>query len=200
VTEIPAYYMRGGASKAVLFLADDLPADPGARDAVLLRVLGLPEAGATLADGLGCAAAGLGRVALVRASHRAGCDVDYQFGVAAVVADAAPRIDWSGDGGDLPAAVGAFAIWRGFVPARASVTTVRMWHENTARLIVAHVPCRNGHPLEAGGAGEEAAPHSAASIALDFPEQAPAGRARHVDVSRGARRLMTGLVHVPERC
>ncbi len=161
--EIPAYYMRGGTSKGVFFLADDLPSDPAERDAVLLRVTGSPDPCGRHADGMG--GAGAGMVVLVRASQRPDCDVDYLLGT---VATGEPRIDWSGNCADLSAAVGPFAIWRGFVPARDSVTTVRIRQQDSGQVLLAHVPCRNGHPLEDGDFGEEGVPFPAAEIVLDY--------------------------------
>ncbi|MGO4328384.1 PrpF domain-containing protein [Cupriavidus sp. 2TAF22] len=211
MAEIPAFYMRGGASKGLFFLADDLPSDPAGRDDVLLRVIGSPDPYGTQADGLGGATSSAGNVVLVRRSQHAGCDVDYLFGAVAI---RAALIDWSGRCDDLSAAVGPFAIWRGFVPARDSITTVRMWQQNTGEAIVARVPCRNGHPLEAAGLREAGVPFPAAEIVLDYSESdsiasaassasAPASTSQPLEralVRSSARRLMTGLVHVPERC
>ncbi|WP_423196718.1 MULTISPECIES: PrpF domain-containing protein [unclassified Cupriavidus] len=190
MAEIPAYYMRGGTSKGMFFLADDLPDDAEARDALLLRVIGSPDPYARHADGMGGATASTSKVALVRASRHPDCDIDFLFGAVAVDA---PRIDWSANCGDLLAAAGPFAIWRGFVPARDGVATVRIWHENVGQAILSHVPCRNGHPVESGEFSEDGVPFPCSEIVLAYlnpPEI----------VHHSARRLMTGLVHVPERC
>ncbi|MGO4153575.1 PrpF domain-containing protein [Cupriavidus sp. YAF13] len=192
--EIPAYYMRGGTSKGVFFLADDLPTDPGGRDAVLLRVIGSPDPHGRQSDGMGGATASTSHVVLVRPSQRPGCDVDCLFGAVAI---GEPRIDWAGNGGELLAAAAPFAVWRGFVPARDSVTTVRIWLPNVDQAVVARVPCRNGHPLEDGDVAEDGLPLAAAGIVLDY--LAPASRSLPLRPT-SARRLMTGLVHVPERC
>ncbi|MFJ1254624.1 PrpF domain-containing protein [Cupriavidus sp. CuC1] len=192
--EIPAYYMRGGTSKGVFFLADDLPTDPGDRDGVLLRVIGSPDPHGRHSDGMGGATASTSHVVLVRSSQRPDCDVDCLFGAVAI---GEPRIDWAGNSGDLLAAAGPFAIWRGFVPARDSVTSVRIWQQNVGQACVARVPCRNGHPLEDGDLAEDGLPFAAAGIVLDY--LAPAG-ASLPSRPTSARRLMTGLVHVPERC
>lgn len=171
MAEIPAYYMRGGTSKAVFFLADELPSDPAGRDAVLLRVIGSPDPYGQHADGMGSATASTSNVVLVRPSRRPDCDVDYLVGAVAV---GAPRIDWSGHCANLSAAVGPFAIWRGFVPARDSITTVRIWQQNIGQACLAHVPCRNGHPLEDGDFSEDGVPFPAAGIVLDYLQPATA--------------------------
>jgi probable AcnD-accessory protein PrpF len=167
MAEIAAYYMRGGTSKGVFMLADDLPADAAERDALLLRIIGSPDPYARHTDGMGGATSSTSKVVLIRASKRADCDVDYLFGAVAI---GGPLIDWSGNCGNLSAAVGPFAIWRGFVPAREGTTTVRIWQQNIGQRIVAHVPCRNGHPLEDGDFREDGVPFGGAEIVLDYLE------------------------------
>ena len=171
MAEIPAYYMRGGTSKGVFLLADDLPTDAAERDAVLLRVIGSPDPYGTHADGMGGATCSTSKVALLRPSQRPDCDVDCLFGAVAI---GERRIDWSGHGADLSAAVGPFAIWRGFVPARDSITTVRIWQQGIGQVFHAHVPCRNGHPFEDGDFREDGVPFPAAEIVLDYLEPATA--------------------------
>jgi probable AcnD-accessory protein PrpF len=167
MAEIAAYYMRGGTSKGVFLLADDLPADAAERDALLLRIIGSPDPYARHTDGMGGATSSTSKVVLIRASKRPDCDVDYLFGAVAI---GEPLIDWSGNCGNLSAAVGPFAIWRGFVPAREGTTTVRIWQQNIGQRIVAHVPCRNGHPLEDGDFREDGVPFGGAEIVLDYLE------------------------------
>lgn len=65
---IPCLLMRGGTSKGAFFLADDLPADPAQRDAVLLAVMGSPDL--RQIDGLGGADPLTSKVAIVRRSAR----------------------------------------------------------------------------------------------------------------------------------
>lgn len=167
LAQIPAYYMRGGTSKGVFLLHDDLPADPAERDAVLLRIIGSPDPYARHTDGMGGATSSTSKVVLIRPSRRPDCDVDYLFGAVAI---GEPLIDWSGNCGNLSAAVGPFAIWRGFVPARDGMTTVRIWQENIGQRILARVPCRNGHPIEYGEFSEDGVPFPGADIVLEYLE------------------------------
>ena len=122
---IPAVYMRGGTSKGVFFIASDLPADPTARDRILLRVIGSPDRYGKHIDGLGGATSSTSKVVLLAKSTRADCDVDYLFGAVAIDQ---PVIDWSGNCGNLSSAVGPFAISSGLVEApRDGMAMVSLW-------------------------------------------------------------------------
>ena len=111
--------MRGGTSKGVFFLADDLPSDPAARDRILMRVIGSPDRYGKHTDGMGGATSSTSKVVILSKSKRAGCDVDYLFGQVAIDK---PLVDWSGNCGNLSAAVGPFAISMGLVDAPADGT------------------------------------------------------------------------------
>ena len=111
---IRATYMRGGTSKGVFFALDDLPSAaqvPGpVRDQFMLRVTGSPDPYGKQIDGMGGGTSSTSKVVLVSRSTRSDCDVDYLFGAVSVES---PVIDWSGNCGNLTAAVGPFAIERG---------------------------------------------------------------------------------------
>lgn len=158
--------MRGGTSKGLFFDPADLPADPARRDALLLRVLGSPDPYGTQIDGLGGATSSTSKVALVSRSTRPGFDVDYRFGAVAV---GEPVIDWSGNCGNLSAAVGVFALCRGLVAAPGDgVAAIRIWQANLKEAIVAHIPIRGGQPVEDGGFTLAGVAFPGAEIALDF--------------------------------
>src|SRR5205085_3037562 len=95
---IPAVYMRGGTSKGVFFLKDDLPADPVAREKLLLRVIGSPDRYGKQTDGMGGATSSTSKIVILSRSARPGCDVDYLFGQVAIDK---PVIDWTGNCGNL---------------------------------------------------------------------------------------------------
>ncbi|STV29364.1 fldA protein [Klebsiella pneumoniae] len=133
---IPCLWMRGGTSKAACFLADDLPADPVRRDAVLLAVMGSPDP--RQIDGIGGADPLTSKVAIIRRSARPDADVDYLF---AQVNVAAATVDYGQNCGNILAAVGPFAIERGLVRHDAPLTRVRIFMENTGQLAVAEIPC-----------------------------------------------------------
>ena len=112
---IPAVYMRGGTSKGVFFHERDLPRAGAERDALLLRIIGSPDPYRRHTDGMGGATSSTSKVVLVSPSHRDDCDVDYTFGAVSIEE---ALIDYSGNCGNLSAAVGPFAIGEGLVPAR----------------------------------------------------------------------------------
>jgi hypothetical protein len=170
---IPAVYMRGGTSKGVFFLAGDLPADPARRDRILLRAIGSPDPYARHIDGLGGATSSTSKVVILSKSARPGFDVDYLFGQVAIDR---PVIDWSGNCGNLSAAVGPFAIGAGLVPAAAEgMATVRIWQSNIGKPIVAHVPMRVGDVLEEGDFELDGVPFPASEIRLEFVDPGDGG-------------------------
>ena len=174
---IPATYMRGGTSKGLFFRLQDLPAAaqlPGAaRDALLLRVIGSPDPYGKQIDGMGGATSSTSKAVILSASSRAGHDVDYLFGQIAI--DKA-FVDWSGNCGNLSAAVGSFAIGSGMVdPARIpqdGVATVRIWQANIGKTIIARVPVANGAVQETGDFALDGVTFPAAEVQLEFMDPA----------------------------
>jgi hypothetical protein len=168
---IPAVYMRGGTSKGVFFLADDLPSDKEARDRILLRVIGSPDPYGKQIDGMGGATSSTSKVVIVSGSTRPDCDVEYLFGQVAIDA---PVIDWSGNCGNLTAAVGPFAISARLVDVAAQGTaTVRLWQANLGKRIIAHVPIQDGEVLESGTFELDGVAFPGAEVKLEFID--PAG-------------------------
>ncbi|MDU7588863.1 MAG: PrpF domain-containing protein, partial [Acidovorax sp.] len=177
---IPATYLRGGTSKGVFFRLQDLPAaaqQPGAaRDALLLRVIGSPDPYGKQIDGMGGATSSTSKAVIVSPSTRPGHDVDYLFGQVAIDS---PFVDWSGNCGNLSAAVGPFAIASGLVaPGRIphdGVCTVRIWQANIGKTIVAHVPVAGGQVQEAGDFALDGVAFPAAEVLLEFLDPADGG-------------------------
>jgi len=174
---IPATYLRGGTSKGVFFRLQDLPASaqvPGkARDALLMRVIGSPDPYGKQIDGMGGATSSTSKTVILSKSSRPDHDVDYLFGQVSI--DAA-FVDWSGNCGNLSAAVGPFAISNGLVdPARVprdGVAVVRIWQANIAKTIVAHVPITNGQVQETGDFELDGVTFPAAEVQLEFMDPA----------------------------
>ncbi|MBD8628068.1 2-methylaconitate cis-trans isomerase PrpF [Oxalobacteraceae sp. CFBP 8755] len=174
---IAATYMRGGTSKGVFFKLDDLPDDArvagAARDALLLRVIGSPDPYGKQIDGMGGATSSTSKAVIVAASARAEHDVDYLFGQVAIDK---PFVDWSGNCGNLSAAVGPFAIAAGLVdPARVphdGVAVVRIWQANIGKTILAHVPIVAGQVQETGGFELDGVTFPAAEVQLEFMDPA----------------------------
>lgn len=168
---IPAVYMRGGTSKGVFFLAHDLPSDPQARDRILMRVIGSPDRYGKHTDGMGGATSSTSKVVILSKSAREDCDVDYLFGQVAIDQ---PLVDWSGNCGNLSAAVGPFAISMGLVAAPADGTAiVRIWQANIGKKIVSHVPMSGGEVRELGDFQLDGVAFPAAEVQLEFLD--PAG-------------------------
>ncbi len=175
--KIPATYIRGGTSKGVFFRLQDLPEQaqtPGpARDALLLRVIGSPDPYGKQIDGMGGATSSTSKVVILSASERPDHDVDYLFGQVSIDK---PFVDWSGNCGNLSAAVGAFAIGSGLVDptqlAGTGVATVRIWQANIGKTIVAHVPMDNGQVQETGDFELDGVTFPAAEVQLEFLDPA----------------------------
>ncbi|AZD54983.1 MULTISPECIES: 2-methylaconitate cis-trans isomerase PrpF [Pseudomonas] len=163
---IPAVYMRGGSSKGVFFLDEHLPPAGAERDAILLRVIGSPDAYGKQIDGMGGATSSTSKVVVIGKSAREDCDVDYLFGAPAVEA---PVIDWSGNCGNLSAAVGPYAISEGLVEApRNGTAVVRIWQANIQKRIIAHVPMHDGEVQEEGDFVLDGVAFPAAEVVLEF--------------------------------
>ncbi|WP_188036353.1 2-methylaconitate cis-trans isomerase PrpF [Pseudomonas sp. EZ-C24] len=175
--KIPATYLRGGTSKGVFFSLQDLPErarQPGpARDALILRVIGSPDPYGKQTDGMGGGTSSTSKAVIVSTTTKPEHDVDYLFGQVAI--DKA-FVDWSGNCGNLSAAVGAFAISSGLVdPARIphnGTATVRIWQANISKTIIAHVPISNGEVQETGDFELDGVTFPAAEVQLEFVEPA----------------------------
>ena len=177
---IPATHMRGGTSKGVFFRLDDLPQAcrrPGAaRDAVLLRVIGSPDPYGKQIDGMGGASSSTSKAVILAPSQRPGHDVDYLFGQVAIDQ---PFVDWSGNCGNLSAAVGPFAIANGLLDAQRvpmdGICTVRIWQANIGKTIVAQVPMASGQVQETGDFELDGVTFPAAEVRLEFVDPAEEG-------------------------
>ncbi len=171
--KIPATYMRGGTSKGVFFNLSDLPDAaqiPGeARDKLLLRVIGSPDPYAKHTDGMGGATSSTSKTVILTKSDRPDHDVDYLFGQVSIDK---PFVDWSGNCGNLTAAVGSFAIASGLVdPSRIpdnGVAVVRIWQKNIEKTIVAHVPITQGQVQETGDFELDGVTFPAAEVKIEF--------------------------------
>jgi probable AcnD-accessory protein PrpF len=175
--KIPATYIRGGTSKGVFFRRQDLPEVaqvPGkARDNILLRVIGSPDPYGKQTDGMGGATSSTSKTVILDKSSQPDHDVDYLFGQVAI--DKA-FVDWSGNCGNLTAAVGAFAISGGLVDAdripENGTCVVRIWQANIKKTIIAHVPITNGEVQETGDFELDGVTFPAAEVAVEFMDPA----------------------------
>jgi 4-oxalomesaconate tautomerase len=162
---IRAMQMRGGTSKGLYFLADDLPADAAERDDLLLRVMGSPDP--RQIDGVGGAHPLTSKVAVVAPSALPGIDVDYLF--LQVMVDQAIVTDKQ-NCGNILAGIGPFAIERGLVPAGGDETSVRIRMVNTDGIVTATFPTPGGRPRYDGDTAIDGVPGTAAAVVLDFED------------------------------
>lgn len=180
--KIPATYMRGGTSKGVFFNLTDLPEAAQvageARDNILLRVIGSPDPYGKQTDGMGGATSSTSKTVILAKSNEPEHDVDYLFGQVAI--DKA-FVDWSGNCGNLTAAVGSFAISSGLIDASRvpdnGIAVVRIWQKNIQKTIIAHVPMTNGQVQETGDFELDGVTFPAAEVQVDFVSPVDASEA-----------------------
>lgn len=165
---IPVMVMRGGTSKGVFILEDQLPKNHQDWDLLLLSLMGSPDK--KQIDGLGGSQSVTSKVAIVKKSSRPDADVDYTF---AQVSVDKPIVSYKGNCGNISSAVGPFAIEQGLVEAKEGVTPIRIFNTNTEKIIVAHVPTANGRVEYQGDFSIAGVPGTAAPIRLTFTD--PAG-------------------------
>jgi len=171
--KVPATYMRGGTSKGVFFNLTDLPQNcqqaGEARDALLLRVIGSPDPYGKQTDGMGGATSSTSKTVIISTSKKKDHDVDYLFGQVAIDR---PFVDWSGNCGNLTAAVGSFAINSGLVSSsripKNGICTVRIWQKNIQKTIIAHVPINNFEVQETGDFELDGVTFPAAEVPVEF--------------------------------
>ncbi|MCR4533021.1 2-methylaconitate cis-trans isomerase PrpF [Shewanella xiamenensis] len=171
--KVAATYMRGGTSKGVFFRLQDLPeaaqVSGPARDALLLRVIGSPDPYGKQIDGMGGATSSTSKTVILSKSSQVDHDVDYLFGQVSIDK---PFVDWSGNCGNLTAAVGAFAISNGLIDAaripQNGICTVRIWQANIAKTIIAHVPITDGMVQETGDFELDGVTFPAAEVQIEF--------------------------------
>lgn len=164
-TRIPCLMIRGGTSKGLYFLAEDLPVEQRLRDEVLLAAMGSPDS--RQIDGVGGADSLTSKVAIIHASQRPGVDVDYLF---AQVAVDEPRVDYGQNCGNILAGVGPFALERGLVAVQGEVTRVRIFMENTGQVATAVVQTPDGQISYRGTSSIDGVPGTAAPVIVEFQD------------------------------
>lgn len=170
---VKATYMRGGTSKGTFFLLSDLPercqTAGQARDNFLLRVVGSPDPYGKQIDGLGNGSSSTSKVVILSKSDQPEHDVNYLFGQVAIDK---PMIDWSGNCGNLTAAVGSFAIQNGLIDTakipQNGICEVRIWQQNIRKTIIAHVPITDGKVQETGDFELDGVTFPAAEVKIEF--------------------------------
>lgn len=155
--------MRGGTSKGIFLMEEDLPQDPELRDRIILAIFGSPDI--RQIDGLGGADSLTSKLALIKASREPDRDIDYTFGAVGI---AEPFVDYSANCGNISSAVGPFAIDRGLVRPVEPFTTVRIFNTNTQKMIHSKVPVKRGKIVSDGDYAIDGVPGTGAKIELSF--------------------------------
>lgn len=157
--------VRGGTSKGVFILKNELPKDPLKRDAVIRAIYGSPDV--RQIDGLGGADVLTSKLAIISPASRPDADVDYTFGQVSFETE---LVDYAANCGNISSAVGPFAVDEGLVAAVEPVTTVRIHLTNSNNIVVAEVPVKNGKAMVEGDFVIDGCPGTGAKITMDWSD------------------------------
>ena len=162
---VPAAFMRGGTSNAVVFDRRHLPDDEAVRERLFVAALGSPDPYGRQLDGMGGGISSLSKVCIVGPPSRPDADVDYTFGQVAVDR---PQIDWSSNCGNMSSAIGPFAVDEGMVDAPGPEGVVVIHNTNTGKLIRSRFPVEDGHAAVEGDTAIPGVPGTGAAVDLEF--------------------------------
>lgn len=196
---VPATYMRGGTSRALIFHARDLPDDGAMRDAIFLAAIGSPDPNRRQLDGMGGAISSLSKIAIVGPSSHPDADVDYTFGQVAIDA---PLVQYKGNCGNISSAIGPFAVDEGLVAAEGDSACVRIHNTNTGKIIVSRFPLCEGMAAVDGTFELQGVAGKGAPVRLSFLEPGgavtgkllPTGNPRDVLQVKGVGALPVSMV------
>lgn len=189
IKTLPCTIMRGGTSKGIFIMKEDLPQDPHIRNQIILALFGSPDI--RQIDGLGGADSLTSKLAIISSSKEEGIDIEYTFGAVGI---SEPFVDYSANCGNISSAVGPFAIDKGLVPAEEPFTVVRILNTNTQRMIHATVPVKDQKTLTVGNFWIDGVPSPGAEVKLKFLDPGgpftgkllPTGNARdRIRIQRG---------------
>ena len=157
--------VRGGTSKGIFIIDNELPQEKELRDRVIQAIFGSPDI--RQIDGLGGADTLTSKLAIVARSTREDADIDYTFAQVGIDQDV---VDYSGNCGNISAGVGPFAIDNGLVQAVEPITIVRIYQKNTDKILIAEVPVKDGKALTDGDFKIDGVPGAGAKITMDFSD------------------------------
>jgi 2-methylaconitate cis-trans-isomerase PrpF len=178
---IRAVYMRGGTSRCLVFHHGDLPAPGAERDRILLAALGSPDPYGRQLDGIGGGISSLSKACIIGPPTHPDADVDYTF---AQIDVRSPVVDYAGNCGNCSSAVGPFAIDEGLVKATDGEALVRIHNTNTRKIIMSHVPVKDGEAAVEGDFELAGVAGRGARITLDFQDPGGAGTGRLLPTGR----------------
>ena len=185
-TRLPAAFMRGGTSNALVFHARDLPADREEWPALFSAAMGSPDPNGRQLDGMGGGISSLSKVCVIGPPTRPDADIDYTFFQIAV--DRA-EADTSGNCGNMSSAMGPFAVDEGLVSASDGEAVVRIHNTNTARMIHARFPVEDGRAAVNGDFSLPGVAGTGAPVRLDFLEPGGASTGSLLPTGRPVDRL-----------
>jgi len=181
--------MRGGTSRCLVFHDKDLPHAGIARDRILLGALGSPDPYGRQLNGLGGGISSLSKAVIIGPPTHPAAHVDYTFGQVEVKT---PNVDYKTNCGNCPSAVGPSAIDEGLVEVTSSMTKVKIHNTNTKKIILAHVPVKDGEAAVDGDFELPGVAGRGARIALDFLDPGGAGTGRLLPTG-AARGVIDGI-------
>ena len=159
VKKLPVTIIRGGTSKGVYILENDIPENQDERDKILLRLMGSPDA--KQIDGLGGSYSVTSKVAIIKKSDNPEADIDYTF---AQVSVDKPLVSYKGNCGNISSGVAPFAIEKGLIKANDGITSVRIFNTNTGKIIEADVKTPNGEVEYSGDFAIAGVPGTASPV------------------------------------
>jgi 2-methylaconitate cis-trans-isomerase PrpF len=165
--KIPAVFMRGGTSNAVVFNARDLPRDRALWDEIFLAAIGSPDPYGRQLDGMGGGVSSLSKVCIVGPSTRSDADIDYTF---AQVQVKEARVDYGANCGNMSSAMGPFAVDEGLVKVSGADALVRVHNTNTKKIIWSRFPLENGTAAVDGDLAIPGVAGTGAPVKLEFRE------------------------------
>jgi 2-methylaconitate cis-trans-isomerase PrpF len=162
---IPAVFMRGGTSKGMFFMADNLPLERVQQDAIFLQSLGSPDVYGRQLNGMGGGVSSLSKVVILSKSNSPDIDIEYNF---AQISVGTADVDYSTTCGNLSSAVGPFSIDHGLIEATGRMTLVRIRSVNTGKIYHAHIPTNDGKFDEQGSFTIPGVSGAGSQIRLDY--------------------------------
>lgn len=184
--KIPAAFIRGGTSNAIVFHERDLPADRTQWDAIFLAAIGSPDPNGRQLNGMGGGISSLSKVCVVGPSSRADADIDYTFAQCAV---REATVDYAGNCGNMSSAMGPFAVDEGLVDADGEEALVRIHNTNTNKIIHARFAVDEGLAAVDGVLALPGVSGTGAPVRMEFVEPGGAGTGRLLPTGNAIDRL-----------
>jgi hypothetical protein len=165
--KIPAVFMRGGTSNAVVFHAKHLPRDRAQWDEIFLAAIGSPDPYGRQLDGMGGGVSSLSKVCVVGPATRDDADIDYTF---AQVQVKEAKVEYGANCGNMSSAMGPFAVDEGLLKVSGGEALVRVHNTNTKKIIWSRFPLDDGLSAVDGDLAIPGVAGTGAPVKLEFRE------------------------------